>query len=176
MTRPLITIDLIDNALRRIATEHGGRPQLQFAFSDARVDWASIGRCDNGGLPAVDCGQSNDCRFSRPDGSSVHAHWFPRESLVRFHRDKVDPREDPLGHVFTDTRAPWGLLGGGLAGLLLSRGSGWGALVGAAVGTALGVASEAIPTGGVWLLDTVREDGSWTAHRLGDEQRAAQPA
>lgn len=121
----------MDDLARELAAfyEEGmGRQYVDILYRDEHFSWRESAACGNGGLPAVYNGQSGDCRFPQPDGSSLHAHWY--ENGARFHLDRIDPQASPLhamGHVLMETPAlPGGAVTGVLGRLLLgSSPAGW---------------------------------------------------
>ena len=152
-------IDILD----QLTEEHGRNVHLQIDLDDRRMDWRSMGGCDDHGLPSLHYGQGDDCRWSLTDGSGLHAHWY--EDVVRFHLDEVDPSVNAVGHVVRDTWAPQGVLGGALTGLLIAKHP-LGAVVGGVVGGITALAAQTRAPTQVWIVTHWEWSGYWEAERL----------
>ncbi len=160
MSRYFIDPGFVDRVLRHLETKED-RPYLELSRHDSRVDWESF-HVGDGGLPSVNQGQCEDSRISRGDGSSLHVHWFCDRPVVRFHRDRRDPRKDPLGHLALDTNAVLGAALGTVLGLLVPEVRIFTALVGGALGCVVG--STIIPAPShVWILTEASPGGYWKA-------------
>jgi len=143
----------VGDRLAQFYEDGEGRQFIEIPYNDRRFRWSDADRCSNGGLPAVPSGQSSDCRFPRPDGTSLHAHWY--EDRVRFHLDQFDPQAGPLqalGHFVVETNVlPGGVVGLG-ARLLLGGGPvGWMAFGAAAL---IGANTSSKPEH-VWVVEGV---------------------
>ena len=162
MEHQLLTVTDLAAILRSLRVHDNRRPHIVVEFNDPRVEWSSLGRCTNHGLPALDHGQRGDCRWSLAGGQSLHAHWYPRH--VEFHLDLVDPRRKPLGHLVRDTNLPTGV---GLGALMLGLATqSWeGALAGAVLGAAVAAVAHT-GASSYWTLVGSGLDERWEVARL----------
>jgi len=62
-----------------------------------------VGFKEHFGMPK---GQIADYRKRMPNGQCVHVLEYRDKYYI--HRDRIDPRKDPLGHAFYDMKNIWG--------------------------------------------------------------------
>ena len=134
MNNQKITIKEIAKQLQGLLSRGERAPRL--VFYKQSVEFRQLAQeltctCPHKHMPAIQLGQKRNCRWSLPNGQSLHAHWF--DDRVEFHLDQIDPKRDPVSHLLLDTGALPGLFFGVLGGLMLGK-RGTELLPGAALG------------------------------------------
>lgn len=112
--------------------EGRSRPVLELPLHRAALD---LWPCAPSALPAVDVGQSVDCRLPTDGPEGLHVQLVGNR--LRVHLDAVDATRRPLAHLVADTAMLPAALGGASAAVALT-GSPTAAVVGAALGALLG--------------------------------------
>ena len=122
----------IAHTIQRLESQVGERITLIVDANTEGIDLVQfLSTCSNDGMRSLNKGQVDDCRFSMPDGSSLHMLRMP-DGSAEFHMDLVDPRVSKMWHLVKDTVITETGLAGSLVGGLL------GGVKGALMGTAIG--------------------------------------
>ncbi len=150
---PELLFDILSEMSRREARV---LHELTLSYDDRRLAWHRFMPCDAGGAPALDRGQSCDCRWEFGN-KALHAHWDDARRAVRFHIDRYHPGQKPAAHLLHETYVPHGAAAGALIG---SRLGPLGIFLGALVGGAVGTQVDRKPPKR-WILYDVDPYGGW---------------
>lgn len=127
--------------IRRAERLGGGLQRVVLDIPLARTA-PDLWPCSPSPLPAVDAGQTHDCRWPTDGPEGLHAH--VAGDRIRLHLDRVDATRHPLRHIVADTALWPGAIAGATCCFALT-GSPAVALAGAALGALIGARRDHRP-------------------------------
>lgn len=157
---------LLASILDALSEAAPGRAWLELSLADPRIDWAALQVDPRGAFDASVPREQRSPRTTLPDGGALEVRIIAQRGVAQVRRLARDPKKDPLGHLWKDTRVPTGAAVGAAAGLLLSRGraavAAASAVAGGVVGWRMGESAPRV----IWILEHLGDEGTWRARRM----------